>query len=42
MFVSEGRRLVALTGKNRLPAVYTFREFVDAGSLMAMGTTRLI
>jgi putative ABC transport system substrate-binding protein len=37
MFISERRRLVALTAKNRLPAVYAWREFVDAGGLMAYG-----
>ena len=37
MFVSERRRLVELAAKNRLPAVYAWREFVDAGGLMAYG-----
>jgi putative tryptophan/tyrosine transport system substrate-binding protein len=37
MFVSERRRLVDLAAKNRLPAVYVWREFVDAGGLMAYG-----
>ncbi len=37
MFFSERRRLVDLVAKNRLPAVYPFREFVDAGGLMAYG-----
>jgi putative ABC transport system substrate-binding protein len=37
MFVSERRRLVDLAAKNRLPAVYPLREFVDAGGLMAYG-----
>ena len=37
MFVNERRRLVDLAAKNRLPAVYTSREFVDAGGLMAYG-----
>src|SRR6266498_2193314 len=37
MFVNERRRLVDLAAKNRLPAVYQFREFVDAGGLMAYG-----
>jgi ABC-type uncharacterized transport system substrate-binding protein len=37
MLVSERGRLVALAAKNRLPAVYTLREFVDAGGLMAYG-----
>src|SRR3954453_2415292 len=33
----EHRRLVDMAAKNRLPAVYTSREFVDAGGLMAYG-----
>ncbi|PYO10937.1 MAG: hypothetical protein DMD75_12285 [Candidatus Rokuibacteriota bacterium] len=37
MFISERRHLVALAAKNRLPAVYPLREFVDAGGLMAYG-----
>jgi putative ABC transport system substrate-binding protein len=37
LFFGERRRLVDLAAKNRLPAVYTLREFVDAGGLMAYG-----
>ena len=37
MFGSERRRLVDLAAKNRLPAVYPSREYVDAGGLMAYG-----
>jgi len=37
MFVGERRRLADLAAKNRLPAVYTWREFVDARGLMSYG-----
>ena len=37
MFVSERRHLVDLAAKNRLPAMYNVREYVDAGGLMAYG-----
>jgi ABC-type uncharacterized transport system substrate-binding protein len=37
MFFSERKRLLDLAAKNRLPAVYSQREFVDAGGLMAYG-----
>jgi len=37
MFSSERRRLVDLAAKNRLPAVFPFREFADAGGLMSYG-----
>jgi ABC-type uncharacterized transport system substrate-binding protein len=40
MFFNERRRLVDLAAKNRLPAVYTSRDFVDAGGLMAYGANR--
>ena len=37
MLFDERRRLVDLAAKNRLPAVYSARQFVDAGGLMAYG-----
>ncbi len=37
MFFAERRRIVDLAVKNRLPAVYPWREAVDAGGLMGYG-----
>jgi putative ABC transport system substrate-binding protein len=37
VFNLERRRLVNLAAKNRLPAVYPNRDFVDAGGLMSYG-----
>jgi putative ABC transport system substrate-binding protein len=37
IFLSERRRLADLAAKNRLPAAYPQREFVDAGGLMSYG-----
>jgi putative ABC transport system substrate-binding protein len=37
MFFGERRRLGDLAAKNRLPAVYPLREYVDAGGLMSYG-----
>jgi putative ABC transport system substrate-binding protein len=37
MFFTERRRLVDLAAKNRLPAVYGTRDYVDVGGLMAYG-----
>jgi putative ABC transport system substrate-binding protein len=39
MLFSERRRLVDLAAKNRLPAVYSSRQHVDAGGLMAYGAS---
>jgi putative tryptophan/tyrosine transport system substrate-binding protein len=37
MFFNERRPLADLAVKNRLPAGYSTKEFVDAGGLMAYG-----
>ena len=37
VFGSERRRLADLAAKNRLPTVFPFREYVDAGGLMSYG-----
>ena len=37
MFNAVRRRLVDLAAKNRLPAVYPQRDYVDAGGLMSYG-----
>lgn len=37
LFFSERKRLVELAGKNRLPAIYFQKEFVDEGGLMFYG-----
>jgi putative ABC transport system substrate-binding protein len=37
LFNVERRRIVDLAAKNRLPAIYEHREFVDAGGLMSYG-----
>jgi putative tryptophan/tyrosine transport system substrate-binding protein len=36
-FFAERRRIVELAGKNRLPAIYFQKEFVDEGGLMSYG-----
>jgi len=35
---AHARRIVELAAKSQLPAVYPYREFVEAGGLMAYGT----
>ena len=37
MFFSEHKRLVDMAAKHRLPAIYPWREFVDAGGLVSYG-----
>ena len=37
MFFNERRRFVDLAAKHRLPAVYPWRDYVDAGGLMSYG-----
>ncbi len=39
LFLAQRQQIVALAAKSRLPAVYEFREFVDAGGLMSYGTS---
>jgi putative ABC transport system substrate-binding protein len=38
LFASEGKHLVALAAQYAMPAIYEFREFVEAGGLMSYGT----
>jgi putative ABC transport system substrate-binding protein len=37
LFVAHRERLTALAAKSRVPAVYSIREFADAGGLMSYG-----
>jgi len=36
-FFAERKRIVALAGKHRLPAIYPQKEYVDEGGLMSYG-----
>ena len=36
-FFAERKRIVELAGKYRLPAIYSQKEYVDAGGLMSYG-----
>jgi putative ABC transport system substrate-binding protein len=38
MFGNERRRIVVLATAARLPTIYSFREYVEAGGLMSYGT----
>jgi putative ABC transport system substrate-binding protein len=38
MFWRERKRITELAARHRLPAIYEFRDFVDAGGLMSYGT----
>jgi putative ABC transport system substrate-binding protein len=39
MFGSQRTRLIELTAKNRLPAIWSVSDYVDAGGLMSYGTS---
>ena len=39
LFFREHRRLVDLAARNRLPAAYPWKDFVDAGGLMSYGAS---
>ena len=38
MFNAQRQRIVELAAKSRIPAIYEFKEFVEAGGLMSYGT----
>jgi putative tryptophan/tyrosine transport system substrate-binding protein len=39
MFLNESKRIANLAKKHRLPAIYTVKEYVDAGGLMSYGVS---
>jgi putative ABC transport system substrate-binding protein len=39
MFNAHRKRIVDLASKNRIPAIYEFREFVEVGGLLSYGTS---
>jgi putative ABC transport system substrate-binding protein len=41
LFTSNRERIVESAAKNRLPTIYSFREFIDVGGLMSYGPSRL-
>ena len=41
LFLSERARIAELALKHRLPSIYVRREFVDAGGLLAYGSSRI-
>ena len=40
-FFGERKRIVELADKDKLPAIYFQREFVEEGGLMSMGSTSM-
>lgn len=38
LFASKGQRIVALAAEHSIPAIYEFRELVEAGGLISYGT----
>ena len=41
VFNSARRRIAELAAKNRLPTMFSFRDYVEAGGLMSYGPDRL-